>query len=321
MKFRILHVTEYVYGEPVPLCHHLIRLRPRETALQSCDNAEIDIKPTPATRRDRVDFFGNHVTWVSLQEPHSRLKVTARSEVETTAPAVPNTATGPAWEQVPTILSARCDPISLDARQYTYDSPQAPCDPALAAYALPSFPAGKPVLACVADLTQRIFREFVFDTRATTIGTPVLEVLEHRRGVCQDFAHLQVACLRSLGLPARYVSGYIMTRPPPGQPRLVGADASHAWASVYVPDYGWVDFDPTNGCMPAAEHITLGWARDYDDISPTKGVITGGHGHTLFYSVDVEPLDLPAAKPAPAPADVRAPNPAAPAPPAGTAAT
>jgi transglutaminase-like putative cysteine protease len=291
MKFRVLHKTEYVYGESVPLGHNVVRLRPRDTALQTCLSCDLEIDPAPAVRRDRIDFFGNHETWLSVQEPHRGLKIQAQSQVETKPPPPTAELAGPAWDQVPSILNQRLDRISLEARQYTFDSPQVPLCAELAKYAEPSFPAGAPLPKCAMDLTQRIFKDFTFDNRATTIGTPILEVLKQRSGVCQDFAQLQIGCLRSLGLPARYVSGYVVTRPPPGQPKIVGADASHAWVSVFVPDYGWLDMDPTNGSFPEGEHITLAWARDYDDIIPIKGVITGGHRHWLYFSVDVEPIE------------------------------
>lgn len=295
MRYRVTHRTEYVYGESVPLSHNIARLRPRDTALQTCHNCRLSISPAPAARRDRIDFFGNHVTWICVQEPHPRLRVEARSEVEVTQPALPAGAVGPPWDETSRFLATHLDPANIEARQYTYDSPFVARHPELAEYARPSFPAGQPLLTCLIDLMERIHKEFTFDSGATTVGTPVLDVLRHRHGVCQDFAHVQIGCLRSLGLPARYVSGYLVTRPPPGMPRLVGCDASHAWLSAYIPELGWVDFDPTNGLLPSGEHITLGWARDYDDISPVKGVIIGGHRHALRFAVDVEPL-LPANK-------------------------
>jgi transglutaminase-like putative cysteine protease len=196
----------------------------------------------------------------------------------------------PAWEQVVQMLKERRDPETLDARQYAYDSNYVQTDAELADYARPSFAPGRSLLECAMDLTQRIFHDFTFDTDATTVGTPVLDVLHFRHGVCQDFAHLQIGCLRSLGLAARYVSGYLVTRPPPGRPRMIGCDNSHAWLGVFFPDFGWIDFDPTNGVIPSSEHITVAWARDYDDISPVRGVVVGGHRHSLRVSVDVEPI-------------------------------
>jgi len=299
MRYRVTHHTEYSYGERVPLCHNVIRLRPRDTAFQTCATHELTISPLPADRREHVDFFGNHVTWVAIQEPHNRLKVSTISEIDVipgNAPADPKSSAwqSPAWDQVKNSVANRRDPDGLAAQEYSFDSPYVMRGPELAEFARPSFPPGAPLLPAILNLTNRIFHEFTFDTGATTIGTPILEVLHHRHGVCQDFAHLQIGCLRSLGLPARYVSGYVVTKPPPGQPRLMGADASHAWISAYVPDHGWIDFDPTNGLIPNGEHITIAWARDYDDLSPVKGVITGGHRHSLNFSVDIEPIASPA---------------------------
>jgi transglutaminase-like putative cysteine protease len=228
------------------------------------------------------------VTWFSIQEPHRGLNVESHSEVEV-QPFTPPQGTGSgAWDLVPATIGSGLDPATLDAGQYTFDSPYIARDTRLGDYARSDFPPGRSLLECVTALTLRIHREFIFDKSATSIGTPILEVLQNRRGVCQDFAHLQIGCLRSLGLAARYVSGYLVTCPPPGQPKLAGVDASHAWVSVFFPNHGWIDFDPTNGLIPSNEHITLGWARDYEDIGPVKGVIVGGHRHSVRVSVDVQ---------------------------------
>jgi transglutaminase-like putative cysteine protease len=192
---------------------------------------------------------------------------------------------------VPALLTSRNNRDFLAAREYTFDSPMIPRSSELADYARPSFAPGAPLVECAVNLTRRIFKDFKFDKDTTTIGTPILQVLAQRSGVCQDFAQLEIGCLRSLGLPARYVSGYVVTKPPPEQERLVGADASHAWVSVFVPEHGWFDLDPTNGTIPNGEHITIAWARDYSDIVPIKGVVTGGQRHSLFYSVDVAPVE------------------------------
>jgi transglutaminase-like putative cysteine protease len=286
--YRVVHKTIYHYGELVPLCHNVIHLQPRDTPTQVCQHCELSIDPLPAVRRDLLDYFGNHMTWVSLQEPHEVLKIEAKSEVAVSAHEPPPPTSGPTWERAVEMID---HDLSLYlVKEYAFDSPQVAADPALADYARPSFGPGRSLLACVAELNERIHREFIFDSTATTVGTPVLEVLAHRRGVCQDFAHLGIGCLRSLGLAARYVSGYVLTHPPPGKERLAGADASHAWISVYVPEIGWVDFDPTNGVFPSGEHVTIGWARDYDEVSPLKGVIMGGHHQAMYFGVDVEPL-------------------------------
>lgn len=256
------------------------------------------VSPTPAQRRERVDFFGNNVTWIAIQEPHESLKIDVASEVEVTPNLPPADLQTPPWETVPDYFHSHLDPAVLIAREFTLDSTYIPKGDEFADYARPSFPTNGELLPCITDLTQRIWHEFTFDTGVTTIGTPVDEVLRHRHGVCQDFAHLQIACLRSLGLAARYVSGYVVTKPPPGHQRLIGADASHAWVAAYIPDFGWVDFDPTNGLIPNGEHITIGWGRDYDDISPVEGIITGGHRHTLNFSVDVETITPSTPEPA-----------------------
>jgi transglutaminase-like putative cysteine protease len=290
VRYNVVHVTEYFYGEPVPLCHNLAHLKPRDTARQTLLAHSLQVKPNPIVRSERVDFFGNLSTWFAIQEPHEVLKITGRSAVEVKSFEAPTGFWWPAWNEVRAMLEQRRDADLLDARQFVFDSPHVTTGQELAEYARPSFAPGRPMLEAVTEFTNRIYKEFVFDKAVTTIGTPVLEVLQHKHGVCQDFAHLQIACLRSLGLAARYVSGYLVTNPPPGKPRLVGTDASHAWVSVFFPDYGWIDFDPTNGVIPSSGHITLGWARDYSDISPVRGVVVGGSRHGLRVSVDVEPV-------------------------------
>ncbi|HEY0007137.1 MAG TPA: transglutaminase family protein [Tepidisphaeraceae bacterium] len=293
MKYNVTHRTEYVYGDSVPLCHNIVRLRPRDTDRQTCLAHHIRIEPEPAVRREREDFFGNSVTLFTLQEPHASLSVTAESEVDVRPATLPKDLTPP-WEQISNALRRRTDAPSLDARQYLFESLHVRTSAAFADYARPSFTIGRPLLDAVEDLTIRIYREFKFVPGVTAVGTPIEDVLQARQGVCQDFAHLQIACLRSLGLAARYVSGYLLTQPPPGKPRLKGADASHAWVSVYFPgngrEGGWIDFDPTNGLLPGDQHITVAWARDYDDVAPVRGVLIGGHQHKLKVGVDVTPV-------------------------------
>jgi transglutaminase-like putative cysteine protease len=295
VKYRVSHVTEYGYGEVVPLSHNVLHLKPRDTWLQSTLSNTIEVEPEPAVLRERQDFFGNHVTWLAIQEPHSRLRVASISEVDVVKFGLPAGYDGGGpWDAVPAALTdGRRDAYALDAVQYTYDSPYIPRSAELADYAKASFLNGRPLLECVTELTNRIYKEFTFDSSATCIGTPVVDVLRHRHGVCQDFAHLQIGMLRSLGLAARYVSGYIVTNPSPGRERMVGSDASHAWLSVFFPRFGWIDFDPTNGCLPSDEHVTVAWARDYDDLSPVKGVIIGGQRHSLRVGVDVIPIVEP----------------------------
>jgi transglutaminase-like putative cysteine protease len=249
------------------------------------------IKPAPARIERRLDYFGNQVAFFNVQEGHHKLTVTAMSRVQVTPFQPPAAAVTPTWEQVRDRLMAERMPAGLEDLQFLYDSPAVTSSAELAAYAVESFPPNRPWLEGVFDLTRRIHRDFVYDPRATTINTPLAEVLSQRRGVCQDFAHLAIGCLRSLGLPARYVSGYLQTVPPPGQPRMVGADASHAWLSVWCPETGWIDIDPTNDQVPSTRHVTLAWGRDYTDVCPIRGVFLGGGGeHHISVSVDVQPL-------------------------------
>lgn len=289
MKYNVTHLTEYRYGDPVSLGHNTVRLKPREMDRQDLLAHSLKVTPNPIVHNERIDFFGNPVTWFTLQEPHDRLRIESRSTVEVKPLDLPVGFWWPAWDQVAVRLQV-WDPQLMGAQQFLYGSPHVPTSPELAEYARPSFAPGRPLLECVTELTGRIHDEFTFDTEMTTIGTPVLDVLQHRHGVCQDFAHLQIGCLRSLGLAARYVSGYLNTAPPGDEERLVGADASHAWVSVFFPDFGWIDFDPTNGLLPSDGHVALGWARDYSDISPVRGVVVGGRRHWLNVSVDVEPV-------------------------------
>jgi transglutaminase-like putative cysteine protease len=291
MRYRVVHTTRYAYGAPVVLAHNEARLQPRETARQACALSEVSIDPLPATVDTREDFFGNRVLYFALQDAHDRLVVTATSEVEVAARAPIDLDAGPSWSEVRAALAANEDAAARAACQFVLDSPCAPASPDVRAYAEPSFVAERPLLAAVADLSGRIHRDFRFDPESTTVATPVSEVLAQRHGVCQDFAHLAIACLRAMGLPARYVSGYLETLPPPGQPRLQGADVSHAWFAVFAPGIGWVDFDPTNDVLPDERHVTTAWGRDYADVTPLKGVIFGGGSHTLEVAVDMVRID------------------------------
>lgn len=291
MNYRIKHITEYTYSDPVQLCRNEACLLPRQTPCQQCPESWLRIVPEPSDLHERNDFFGNRVTHFAIQEPHERLAVTAVSAVAVTADPQPYlTANENSWEAVAEILSTEKNRNLLAVLPYLYDSPLIKGSQSLADYARPSFRAGRSLTDAVLDLTQRIFREFTYDPGFTSIATPLAEVLKNRRGVCQDFAHLAIGCLRATGLAARYVSGYIETLPPPGQARLIGADASHAWFSVYAPEAGWLDFDPTNNQMPAGRHITVAWGRDFSDVSPLKGVALGGGTHRMTVSVDVARL-------------------------------
>ena len=291
MKYRVSHITEFIYEATVGLCYNEVRCLPRELPHQKVLAAELKIDPAPDDHYERYDYFGNRTAYLSIQKPHDKLLVTAVSEVETAAPVLPGPEDNIAWESAREALRNDHSTEIVEASQYTLDSPSVTVNPLLLEYAQPSFAAGRPLVEAVNDLMQRIFHEFKYDPEFSTIATPLKEVLEHRSGVCQDFAHLAIGCLRSLGLAARYVSGYIETQPPPGEERLVGADASHAWFAVFVPGFGWLDFDPTNNQMPGERHITVAWGRDFADVTPLKGVAFGSGEHELKVSVDVLPLD------------------------------
>ncbi len=311
MKYRITHTTFYHYSQPVGLCQNEARLQPRIFWRQQCHSSRFDIKPTPMDFSERIDFFGNRVAYFAIQQPHTQLIVTAISEV-TIFPRQNNLdlLNQMTWEQVRSLLQET--PVQgqsqsqqgqiqlqnqdqaleiLDARQYALDSPMVTITPELIVYAQNSFLPNRALVDVVHDLMQRIYKDFTYDPAFTTIATPLSEVLSFRRGVCQDFAHLAIACLRAYGIAARYISGYVETLPEPGKQRLVGADASHAWFSVYIPGTGWLDFDPTNNTVPLDQHITLAWGRDYADVTPLKGIAFGGGQHTLSVSVDVLRLE------------------------------
>jgi len=290
MNYRVRHTTTYEYEDPVSVSHHIVRLTPQSSHRQTCGYAAIHVTPEPPTRSRHIDYFGNANIAFTLLEPHERMIVEAISEVDVRLVPAPDLANSPPWESVRDLMPAAVANEELNACQFVFDSPRVEQRPELAEYARESFPPGRPLLEGTLDLTQRIHRDFRFDNEATEVSTPVETFFEKRRGVCQDFAHLQIACMRSLGLPARYVSGYLRTTPAAGQPALVGADASHAWCATWSPEAGWVDFDPTNNCMPSDGHITIAVGRDYSDVSPIHGVLLGGARHRLSTGVDVTPL-------------------------------
>lgn len=291
MIYEVSHRTDYSGSEPVSVGQNQAWLRPRDLPWQECQRYLLELAPAPSTCGERRDYFGNTVTLFSFNSGYDQLSVTARSRVEVRPRKSPDPAATPPWEQVAQQLARPLLPAALDAAQFAFDSPRAAAAAELAQYAASSFTPGRPILAGLLDLTQRIFKEFEYRPQSTTVSTPVEEVFQQRRGVCQDFAHLQLAMLRSLRLAGRYVSGYLRTIPPPGKPRLRGADASHAWLSVWCGEAGWVDVDPTNNCIPAEDHITVAWGRDYNDVPPLRGVFIGGGAHQLRVEVDVEPVD------------------------------
>ena len=298
--YHVEHQTRYVHAGRVSTSRHLACLTPRTLPWQAVHRHTLAVDPPPADFSTRDDAFGNRVTQFSILTPYTELQVTGASLVEllprrpTADPVSPEES--PTWEAVRDGGVFRRGRAYDETSEFRYPSPYIEVAPDLEAFARVSFTAGRPLLAAAIELMHRIHDEFRFDAKATTITTPVSRVLNERGGVCQDFAHLQIACLRSLGLPARYVSGYLLTDPPHGQPRLVGADASHAWLSVWCPRHGWVDLDPTNAVLPDLRHVTTAWGRDYGDVSPLRGVVLGNAAHDLFVGVNVSPVN-----PVPAP--------------------
>jgi transglutaminase-like putative cysteine protease len=291
VKLRVRHRTTYHYASAVTTSHHEARLTPRESEWQRTDRHDLTVTPLPAVRRRRTDYFGNRTVYFGMHESHRDLEVTAVSVVELTPRPAEHVESTPAWEAVAERLRTDRRRDVLDAYELSFGSSLARPSLALFAYAAESFLPGRPILEAARDLGSRIHADFAYDPTATDVSTPTDEVLEKRRGVCQDFAHVMLGCLRSHGLACRYVSGYLLTRPPAGKPRLVGADASHAWISVWVPEHGWVDFDPTNDILPNAEHVSAACGRDFSDATPLRGVILGGGAHSVEVSVDVAPLD------------------------------
>ncbi|MBA2963722.1 MULTISPECIES: transglutaminase family protein [Ramlibacter] len=292
MLLHVVHETTYDYIPPVKTAHHVAHLRPAERDGQRVLRHSLTIDPQPEQRSTSTDVFGNQRCFFGLQGAHERLRVVADSVVATAAPREP--ADSLPWEQARERLRYHRGAEYDAAAEFLFPSPYVPRHDDLVAYARPSFPAGRPLLDAARELTARIHADFAYVSQATDASTPALEALALRKGVCQDFAHVMLGCLRSLGLPARYVSGYLLTEPPPGRPRLVGSDASHAWVSVYLPsEHGagsWADLDPTNDRAPGEDYVTLAVGRDYADVSPIRGVIHGGHHHTLDVAVTVTPL-------------------------------
>jgi len=293
MIFEVSHKTVYRYTARVAQSHHLLHLAPRPHPRQRVIRHDLLIAPNPVLRTDFTDYFGNPASAIAIENSHSELRIQSRGLIEVSAPAPADLSASPPWERVARCVSPSHGPYDLEVVQYLSPSHHTTTSRDLLAYVQPSFPPSRPVLDCAMDLTTRIYREFTYDSEATNVATTIAEILKIRRGVCQDFAHLLIAGMRVMGLPARYVSGYLLTRPPPGKEKLVGADASHAWVSVWAPDAGWVDFDPTNDLIPRDEHITIAYGRDFQDVSPVTGVLLGGGSHKIDVAVDVTPALMP----------------------------
>jgi transglutaminase-like putative cysteine protease len=291
MHYSIHHRTAYHYEDKVSYSHHLAHLTPLDTATQNYISSHLVVSPSPDILNFHLDSFQNNTAFFSVTHPHRDLIIDSHAKVIISERLSPSLDLSPPWEAVRDQLRSSLLSSDLAAVEFSFPSPLGPIHPALAEYARKSFRPGAPILGAAFDLTHRIHRDFRFDNTATTVSTPVIETFEKRAGVCQDFAHLQIACLRSLGLSARYVSGYLRTDAPPGKPRLIGADASHAWTALYVPEIGWTDFDATNDVLPNSHHITIATGRDYHDICPIRGTVYGGGAQTLEIGVTVTPLE------------------------------
>lgn len=291
MKYLVRHSTRYKYALPVSNCYNQAYMLPRSTPSQQVERTDISISPNASMRNTRQDYFGNSYLQFSIEKDHQELDLTVSSLIVKQDPESTsiNLDFGNPCTYVKYLLQNSHEWQCLQAREFILNSPMVQQHGDLAEYAAPSFSDDRPFLSAVMDLTQRIYSDFAYDPHFSDVATPLADVLKHKRGVCQDFAHLAIGCLRSLGYPARYVSGYLETLPPPGQEKMVGADATHAWFSAFSPGEGWYDFDPTNNTLTSDQHLTTAWGRDYSDVSPLKGVIFGGgHSPQLKVSVDVQ---------------------------------
>ena len=300
MLLHVIHETRYDYSPVVKTAQHMTHLKPAHNAQQQLLSHQLTISPAPAQQTEAIDVYGNTRAFFSLQSMHQKLKVTAESLVSTSAPRPPESDLP--WEVARERLRYHRGAAYDPAAEFVFASPYVPRHPDFLAYARPSFTPGRPLLEAARELMQRIYADFEYETEVTDVSTPALEALQMRKGVCQDFAHIMLACLRSLGLPARYVSGYLLTEPPPGKARLVGADASHAWVSLYLPGKtaaagSWADLDPTNNRAPGEDYVTIATGRDYSDVSPVRGVLHGGANHKLHVAVTVTPVDESQAAP------------------------
>lgn len=297
MIFSISHTTRYRYDAPISFCHNLATIRPRISPGQKVLNFDLKISPEPSDISERTDFFGNMITHFSIQESHQKLTVASTSTVERNYKAIKDSFASEACRKITVndalqVLATTNTQEIIESKQFILDSILIRnTNEAIGDYAKVSFSPNRSVFDATYELMQRIYTDFDFVSGFTTVSTPLTEVMEEKKGVCQDFAQIAIACIRSMGLPARYVSGYIETLPPPGKKKLIGVDASHAWFAVFIPNFGWVDFDPTNNQIPEDQHIVVGWGRDYYDVPPLKGVVFGSGSSTLKVSVDIRPAE------------------------------
>jgi transglutaminase-like putative cysteine protease len=292
VRYRVRHETVYSYGGDVAHSHQLLHLTPRDAPLQTCHRRTITLAPQPSIRREDIDAFGNHVTRLEYDLPHDRLEVIAEVGIEVQAAPAINAEDSAAWEAVRSSLAFSGKPLSdelLDACRYRMESSYVRIKQTFTDYGEDCFLPDGPLLVAAETLMHKIHKEFKYAPGSTNIRTSAIEAFEARQGVCQDFSHIMIGCLRSRGLAARYVSGYLRTLPPPGaDAAYVGADASHAWVSVFCPPFGWIDLDPTNDVRVSSDHIIIAWGRDFGDVSPLRGVIVGGGRHRLSVRVSVQ---------------------------------
>lgn len=296
VRYRITHLTRYRYAEPVAICQNQLRMLPRNFDSRfirvECHRSRASVKPKPEQLVEHLDYFGNRVLSFAIESLHEQLEVSVRSDVTVSESSLDLLADRTPWESVAAQIRQRQDPNWYEAQEYQFDSPRIRLGRSFEEFARPCFPTGRPIMEAALDLTRRIHSGFRYDPAVTDVNTTTEQAFELRAGVCQDLAHVQIACLRSLGLPARYVSGYLRTLPPPGEERLVGADQSHAWISLYAGQaLGWVDLDPTNNCIADASHVPICIGRDYSEVSPMRGVVLGGGETVLRVSVDVHPVE------------------------------
>ena len=295
-KYKIRHHTRYRYSEPVAICQNQLRMLPRSRerliTRVECHQSSIEIRPKPEFANEHRDYFGNRAYTFAIEKPHRELDVMVSSLVSVYHDEFPTTPIDRDWAHVVEGLASGQESQSFELQEFYFDSPRVRRDPRFASYASESFTPGRSIEEAVLDLTQRIHDEFHYDTQATCVDTSTEEAFALRAGVCQDFAHIQIACLRSIGIPAMYVSGYLRTMPRPGEKPAIGADESHAWVSVYLGrEVGWIDYDPTNACRCSVDHIPISVGRDFSEVSPMRGVVLGGGATQLSVHVDVELLD------------------------------
>ncbi len=291
MNYQVIHITDYIYEFPAALCHNLMFQIPQDSEFQKVDKYVCEISPKPSSEEERMDFFGNKYLYFSVERSHKKLTVTSQSVLKLNSPAwmKVDPKSTMAWEKVVEWLHTTKAPNEV--RQYYLESDHVKFIEGIKEYTLKSFTPGRPIIEAMIDLNDRIFKDFAFTPGFTDISTPLEKVFEHKKGVCQDFAHFSLACLRVIGLAARYVSGYIETIPPPGKPKLIGSDASHAWIAVFIPEQGWVEFDATNNLLVNDKHIRVAVGRDFADVTPLKGIVYSGSKQEMKVSVDVTNLD------------------------------